>query len=87
MCRSGHRQRINRHLGLVEELDRNPLAAGGRGLFRQEIVQDAVTDIARPDAEGPMTMLIYVDTNKQFCRGYPAQSKSCDGKRKITDAK
>ena len=33
-----------------------------------------------------MTMLIYVDTNKQFCRGYPAQSKSCDGKRKITDA-
>ncbi len=34
-----------------------------------------------------MPMLIYVDTNKQFCRGYPAQSKSCDGKGKITDAK
>ena len=37
--------------------------------------------------EGPMTMLIYVDTSKQVCRGYPAQSKSCDGKGKITDAK
>jgi hypothetical protein len=32
-----------------------------------------------------MTMLIYVDTNKQFCRGYPAQSKSCDGKGTPSD--
>ena len=34
-----------------------------------------------------MTVLIDVDTAKQFCRGYPAQSKSRDGKGKITDAK
>lgn len=33
--------------------------------------------------EGPMTVLIDMDTNKQFCRGYPAQSKSCDGKGRL----
>ena len=57
------------------------------GLADQHRERELQGEPGEDNCPRPMTMVIFVDTNRQFCRGYPAQSKSCDGKGKITDAK